>query len=148
MKRSLYISILFLFISLSGKAQTRVDLNNMVGFGCYDSGQPSKAVEKISRLLSKSNYQAIINLLNSNKGAEQFLAVVVAEKLSDTKRFHLTQAHKTKIDEICASKEMVSVCSGCMYFEKVPLKDLLNRQNLHQTKESANYWIAGKLSFN
>ena len=110
-------------------AQDNVDKKEMVGFACYFEGSPSKTVQKVTNKLNNKNYKAISKLLTSDNNAERFMAVITLEKLAELKRYELTQAEKKLITEIKQSNELVSICSGCTYFEKVSLKEILTEKN-------------------
>ena len=138
MKRILII--LFAFGSISiGIAQPNVNDDEMVGFACSIGGTPSNTVQKVSHLIDKRKYKVIIKLLDSDNNAERFLAVVVCEKLTELKKTTLTEELKGKISEIYKSDGIVSVCSGCTYWDNLTLKDMLNKEN--NMRISANYWL-------
>lgn len=132
------MTILFLIGILSGmNAQDNVDKNEMVGFACYFAGQPSKTVKKITTKLNKKKYSSIAKLLTSNNNAERYLAVISLERLAELNKYVLNETEKKLITEIKQSDELVSVCSGCTYFEKVSLKELLGKEK----KLFAKNWL-------
>ena len=145
---SLKIKFLLLTIILIGvhsiiSAQENIDENNLVGFGCFFEGAQSKSVEKVSRLLYQSKYKSIIKLLNSKNVAEKYLSVIVCEKLQESGKINLIKEDSIKIQQAYNSKDTISVCSGCTYFDKITLKDLLNKNN-PITSES-DFWLAKNL---
>jgi cephalosporin hydroxylase len=76
------IIILFLFCSSNFLfAQNDIDYKSLVGFACFSDGQASESVKKVNKLLLKSQYSKILNLLDSENNAEKYLAVIVSEKL-------------------------------------------------------------------
>lgn len=131
--------ILLMVIPSIGNSQGDIDVNEMVGFGCYEDGSQSKSVEKVSRLIDKSKFNSIIKLLDSDNNAERFLAVTVLEKLSDLGKINLTKKLRGKIAEIYNSDRIVSVCSGCIYWDKLTLKAVLEEGN--NMRVAADYWL-------
>lgn len=81
----------------------------------------------------------MVKLLDSENNAERFLAVIVCERLTELNKINLTQASKEKIEKIYSSTEMVSVCSGCAYWDTLSLKDILKTEN--KMRISANNWL-------
>lgn len=138
MKRAILLLFLIGIFSI-GNAQSNVDVKEMVGFGCYEDGSKSKPVQKVSRLIDKEEYDTIILLLDSKNNAEKFLAVVVCEKLSELNKVNLSKELKSKVTEIYKSNGIVSVCSGCIYWDKLTLKKILAKEN--NIRVSANYWL-------
>ena len=106
-------------------AQKNIDKNEMVGFACYFAGQPSKTVAKYSQKLNDENYKWISKRLESENKAEKYMSVIILEKLTETGKYKLNESELNLISEIKKSDELVSVFSGCTYFEKVSLKELL-----------------------
>ncbi|MFL1013702.1 hypothetical protein [Flavisericum labens] len=139
MKHIIFTLTFIISISINGIAQSNVDVNEMVGFGCYEDGSQSKPVQKVSRLIEKEKYNSIVKLLDSKNNAEKYLAVVVCEKLTELNKLTLTKELKEKIAEIYKSNGIVSVCSGCVYWDKLTLKKMLNKEN--DMRISANYWL-------
>ncbi|WP_439185936.1 hypothetical protein, partial [Carboxylicivirga taeanensis] len=122
------ISILVILL-LFGQAgfvfgQDSVDVNEMVGFGCYYGGQPSKTVKKVTQKLKNRNYKAIKKMLTSDNNAERYMAVITLEKLNELKAIKLYDNDYKNIDIIKNSNDLVSVCSGCVSFYKTELKNL------------------------
>ncbi|MFY0715401.1 hypothetical protein J1D01_17235 [Seonamhaeicola sp. NFXS20] len=139
MKQIIFTLTFIISISINGIAQSNVDVNEMVGFGCYEDGSQSKAVQKVSKLIDKEKYNSIIKLLDSENNAEKYLAVVVCEKLTELNKLTLTKELKGKISEVYKSNGIVSVCSGCVYWDKLTLKKMLDKEN--DMRISANYWL-------
>jgi hypothetical protein len=136
--RTKIITIVFLIGILSGiNAQDNVDQNEMVGFACYFAGQPSKTVEKVTKKLNTEKYNSIAKLLTSDNNAERYMAVISLEKLAELNKYKLNETEKNLISEIKKSDELVSICSGCTYFEKVSLKELLTEKK----KLFAKNWL-------
>ncbi len=124
--RTKIIIIVFLIGILSVvNAQENVDKNEMVGFACYFAGQPSKIVEKYAQKLNSENYNWISKQLESENKAEKYLSVITLEKLNELGKYNLSEIELNLISKIKQSDELVSICSGCTYFEKVSLKELL-----------------------
>ena len=140
-----WLIIVFTFligISISGNAQSNLDYNEMVGFGCGFGGEQSKSVQKVSKLIDKEKYNRIILLIDSDNNAEKFLAVVVCEKLDELNKLILSKELKEKISIVYKSYARVSVCSGCTYWDKITLKKMLEVD--HHMRLSANYWLNHK----
>ncbi|QXP62725.1 hypothetical protein [Polaribacter sp. HaHaR_3_91] len=136
--RTKILTIVFLIGILSGmNAQDNVDQNEMVGFACYFAGQPSKTVEKVTKKLNTKKYNSIAKLLTSDNNAERYMAVISLEKLAELNKYKLNETEKNLISEIKKSDELVSICSGCTYFEKVSLKELLTEKK----KLFAKNWL-------
>ncbi|NBP69869.1 MAG: hypothetical protein EBR30_11235 [Cytophagia bacterium] len=129
--------ILTYFISLSAIAQDNVELKEMVGFGCYLGGQPTKTVLKVEKLLASKNYEGISKLLTSRNSGEKYLAVISLQRLSDIGKYNLSEIEKELFSKAKESDEMVSVCSGCTYFDKVPMKTILSQDDFL----GSNYWL-------
>ncbi len=96
----------------------------MVGFACYYEGSASKTVKKVTRKLKNRNYSSISKLLNSENNAEKYMAVVTLEELAKRNKYKLDPKEKLLIEKIKNSDELVSVCSGCLFFQKMKLKDM------------------------
>ena len=139
MKRIVIAFIFIIGISISGNTQSNVDIDEMVGFGCYEEGRQSRPVEKISILIEKGKYNSIIKLLDSENNAKKYLAVIVCEKLAELNKLTLSQDLKEKIEVIYKSNGIVSVCSGCTYWDKLTLKNMLDKEN--EMRISADYWL-------
>jgi len=137
LKNLIYIFTIFVFISNSAIAQDNVDKNEMVGFACYFAGTPSKTVEKYIQKLNNENYKWISKKLNSENNAEKYMSVITLEKLNKLGKYKLNKTELTLIAEIKQSEELVSICSGCTYFEKVSLKELLTKKK----KLFAKNWL-------
>jgi hypothetical protein len=60
----------------------------MVGYGCYITGTPTKAVQKVSSFIDNEKIDEIIVLLDSKNAAEKYLAVIVLEKLDEKTKFN------------------------------------------------------------
>lgn len=140
--RTKILTIVFLFGIISViNAQDNVDKNEMVGFGCYSDGSESKTVEKYSRKIDAKNHKWISKKLNSKNNAERYMSVIILEELTKIGKYELTENELMKIAEIKNSTELVSVCSGCTYFEKIELKNMFTDEMLSM----GSYWLNYKL---
>ncbi|MGJ8594110.1 MAG: hypothetical protein ACSHXF_16285 [Aquaticitalea sp.] len=144
MKNLVIILTCFIGMSFSGKAQMDVDHKEMIGFGCGFAGQESESVQKVSKLIERKYYDAIVKLLDSDNNAERFLAVIVSEKLTELNKLSLKEETKEKILKLYKSNALVSVCSGCTYWDKLSLTKML--QNDHSIRVSSKYWLENILS--
>jgi hypothetical protein len=133
-----FISILLLIcISHCSLAQDNLNTKQMVGFGCYFSGQQTKPVIKVAKLIEDKKYKDISSLLNSKNEGERYLAVITLQRLADTGKYQLSQTEKELIEKAKLSDDLVSVCSGCTYFDKVPMKTMLSEKDLI----GSSYWL-------
>ena len=120
-------------------AQENGDKNEMVGFACYFAGQPSKTVEKYTKKLNSKNYKWISKRLESENKAEKYMSVITLEKLTELGKYKLNETELNLIAEIKESAELVSVCSGCTYFQKVELKNMFTDEMLTMANNRLNY---------
>ena len=139
MKQIIFTLTFLIGISLIGSAQSSVDLDETIGFDCGEAGSQSKVVQKVSKLIQKEKFNSIVLLLDSKNNAEKYLAVLVCEKLVALNKLNLTKAQNEKIAEIYKSNEIITVCSGCKYEEKLTLKNLLKKESL--MRSLANNWL-------
>ena len=144
MKKVLITLLFIIGLVFNANAQSKIDFNQMVGFGCGFAGEPSTIVQTVSNLIDTEDYLKIVQLLDSENNAEKFLAVVVCEKLSELNKIKITNDQKEKISSIHNSDALVSVCSGCTYWDQLTLKKMLVNNN--PMRVSANYWIESKFT--
>lgn len=135
--RTLLTITLTCFLSLSTIAQDNVNLKEMVGFGCYFEGRYTKTVIKVTKLLETKKYKEISKLLTSRNSGEKYLAVISLLRLTDNGQYNLSDNEKDLIEKAKESDDMVSVCSGCTYFDKVPMKTILIEKDLI----GSSYWL-------
>ncbi|WP_299323439.1 hypothetical protein [uncultured Maribacter sp.] len=132
------LTIVFLIGILSAvSAQDNVDKNEMVGFACFSEGSESKTVKKFAKKLNGGNYKWISKKLNSGNNAEKYMSVITLEKLTELEKYKLNQTELNLISKIKKSTELVSVCSGCTYFQKVELKNMFTDEKLSM----GSYWL-------
>ena len=144
MKRHLTLLILLFGLLSFANSQPNVDVDEMLGFACFYGGTQSKSVKKVSILIDEKKYDSIIELLDSKNKAEQYLAVIVIEKLDELDEIQLKNKQKDKISKLYSSKKKVSVCSGCIYWDKLTLESILKKNNKMRIPE--NYWLDNKIS--
>ena len=138
--RTKIITIVFLIGIFSvTNAQENVDKNEMVGFACYFAGQPSKTVKKYTQKLNSKNYKWVSKKLHSENNAEKYMSVITLEKLTELEKYELTQTELNLIAKIKKSPDLVSVCSGCTYFQKVELKDMFTDEMMTMASNWLNY---------
>ena len=135
--RALLTIMLTFFLSLSTIAQDNVNLKEMVGFGCYYDGKSTKTVVKVTKLLKTKNYKGISKMLTSGNNGEKYLAVISLQRLADNGQYNLSDNEKDLIAKAKLSDDIISVCSGCTYFAKVPMKTILTEDNFIGSK----YWL-------
>lgn len=129
MKRTAFRLIVLFFFSNVCFAQESIDKDALVGFGCFYEGTQSKTVEKVTKKLKNRNYKAISKMLVSENNAERYMAVITLENLVVLEMYVLTTTERKMIEEIKQSNELVSVCSGCMYFAEVSLNEIFSEEN-------------------
>lgn len=134
--RTLLTIMLTCFISLS-TAQDNVGSKEMVGFGCYAGGRSTAAVMKVEKLLRSKSYKEISKLLTSRNYGEKYLAVISLQRLADLGYYNLSDNEKDLIAKAKQSNDLVLVCSGCTYSDKVPMKSILAEDNFIGSK----YWL-------
>ncbi|WP_106793276.1 hypothetical protein [Aquimarina sp. Aq78] len=138
--RTKLLNIVFLIGILSVvNAQDNVDKNEIVGFACFFGGKPSKTVEKYTQKLNSKNYKWISKQLESENKAEQYMSVITLEKLTELRKYKLSETELNLIAEIKKSTKLVSVCSGCTYFQKVELKNMFTKEMLPMANDWLNY---------
>jgi len=136
------LTIVFLIGTLSVvNAQDNVEVNEMVGFACYYEGRPSKTVEKFTNKLKRKNYKWISKQLNSENNAEKYMSVITLEKLTEFGDYKLNETELNLITKIKKSAELVSVCSGCTFFQKVELKNMFTEEMLTMAGNWLNYYL-------
>lgn len=133
----LVYTLLLIITVMPVDAQDKTNFKTMVGFGCYFEGRPSESVIKVTKMLQNKKYQAIAVLLNSKNQAEKYLAVISIERLAKLKKYEPNESERLLIANAKKSNELVSVCSGCTYFEEMPLSVLLSEQNAL----GSDYWL-------
>lgn len=139
------LSIILFFASSIIFSQNNIDQKSLVGFACYSNGSASETVKKFNKLLSNAQYSKILNLLDSKNNAEKYLAVIASEKLEKLDKIKLSNDQKIKIKNIKNSKELVSVCSGCMYRDKLPLSQLFEEAENNPMKAYSDDWVKRKV---
>lgn len=110
-------------------AQDNVNKKEMVGFACYFGGQPTETVVKVTKLLKAKKYKKISSMLSSKNIGEKYLAIISLQRLDDMKEYQLSDLEKDLISKAKLSNDSISVCSGCTYFDKVPLKKILSEKS-------------------
>lgn len=139
--KNIFIITLIILSAIITNAQRDIDPKEMIGFGCYSNGMPSETVLKFSKLLAKSKYNSLTKFLDSKNNAEKALSVYVCTKLYRIGKLDLSSENLTKINSIKNSVEMVPVCSGCTYFQKVPIRELFKESDDGFFMNNGNYWF-------
>jgi len=136
-KKVLLLVIFLTGLSSTINSQVRKPHVGNIGFACDDTGEASWAVKRVYKLIKKSDFKSIATLINSRDTANQLLGVLLLEILQETNQIELTEEQERKILKRYSSEELVEVCEGCTYFEKVKLKKLLNKKEPHRMKKEA-----------
>ena len=110
---------------------------NTVGFGCYFQGAETPPVKRMRDLIEGHNFAGISKLLRRGKDCDKYLAVITLERLASLGQYTLTEDEETQISKIKASANLVSVCSGCTYFDKVALRTMFSEENFLGNQ----YWL-------
>lgn len=118
----------------TASAQFNSDSASMVGFACFYEGKPSKTVEKFTKKLNIKKYTWISKKLKSNNNAEKYLAVIALEKLKSISAYNLNHEEQKIILDIKKSKDLVEVCSGCSYFQKIELRNMFTPEMTMMSK--------------
>lgn len=117
-----------------------------VGFACYYSGTATKLVKKFENLIYKDDYNSIASYLNSDNSAERYLSVKIIERLIELEIYNISNVQSNYIAQSYNSAEVISVCSGCIYFDKIPLKDILSLSDFTKFDMETEYWLDKMLS--
>lgn len=122
---------------------------DMVGFGCGFGATKTKSVMIMEEYIKNKNYEKIKESLNSTNAAMQFLAVVVLENenINDSTLI-LYDPEIDLINQIKKSSIIVPVCSGCTYWDKIPLNELLIPSKENHMLQSANFWVKNIIKYN
>ncbi|WP_130287033.1 hypothetical protein [Aquimarina brevivitae] len=135
------IILLTFLLSYNGFAQDNINPKELIGFGCYMGGISSDIVNDVTFEIRDKKYKKVIKKLKSKNPAERFMAVIVAERLSELDKYQLTATDKELIKKAYLSTDLVSVCSGCTYFNQIQLKKLLVKDKENVMWTYANYWL-------
>ena len=117
------------------------DYNNTVGFVCGGAGSSTPIVSRVYEKIDGKKYNEIVAMLYSKNAAENFLAVVVCEKLSEKQKIKLTEKDLKKVAEHYKSNKTVEVCGGCTFMGFVKLSVLLKNQDEDKTRDDAEEWM-------
>lgn len=142
--KNLFLILTFL-VSFSGFAQDNINSKELIGFGCYEGGTSSDIVNDVTYAIYDKNYKKVIKKLKSKNPAERFMAVIVVERLSDLGKYELTETDKEFIKKAYESTDLVSVCSGCTYFDQIELKKLILKDEENFMWTYAKYWLEDNL---
>lgn len=130
--------ILLLMVSISTFSQQRSE-KEILGYTCGYSGSPTSVIIKFGNLLHDKKYKSIKALLYSKIPVENFLAVVISNKLADKKIITLTQSELERIDELYKSSEKIPICGGCTYYKEIELNKLLKSKE--DVREATSYFF-------
>ncbi len=84
------ISIILIFSTFFCFGQFK-DYNNTIGFICGGAGSSTPIVNRTYKKIDSKKYTAIISMLYSKNAAENFLGVILCEKLNDKGKIKLTE---------------------------------------------------------
>ena len=108
---------------------------------CGGAGSSTPIVSRVYKKLDNKNYKEIIAMLYSKNAAENFLGVVLCEKLSEKNKIKLAEKDLQKIEEHYKSNKTVEVCGGCTFMGFVKLSVLLKNEDENKTRDDAEEWM-------
>jgi len=117
------------------------DYNNTIGFMCGGAGSPTPIVNRVYNLLEEKKYEEITSMLFSKNPAENFLAVILCEKLKENGVLILSEKQSKRIAKLYKSNKKVEVCGGCTFMGFVKLSLLLNNKDEDKTREDTDEWL-------
>jgi hypothetical protein len=117
------------------------DYNNTIGFVCGGSGSSTPIIHRVFKKMEQKKYNKIIAMLYSKNPAENFLAVVLCEKLNEKEKIKLKEKDLQKIAEHYNSEKTIEVCGGCTFMEFVKLSILLKNEDENKTRDEAEEWL-------
>lgn len=121
--------------------QYEFESKNMIGLACGESGQSTRTVLLFSKLMLDSEYEKILQKLNSSIPAEKLLATIIIEKLSIRGDVSLNNNEKNQIETNKSSLDSISFCSGCTEFANLSSKDFFKSKNTFWLEEMNN-WLS------
>ena len=122
-------------------SQNDIDYKNMIGTACFESGQQSEKITLFSKLLKNKKHKEIADRLNSKNASERFLAAFILDKLHSLNKITLTFLDLQRINKVKKSSDLIQICSGCTYFEKVHTNILFEKNKDNFMLVNLNYWI-------
>ena len=117
------------------------DYDNTIGFICGGTGSSTPIVNRVYEKIDEKNYNEIIIMLYSKNAAENFLGVVLCEKLSEKGKIKLNEKDLQKIKKLYKSNKSVEVCGGCTIMGFVKLSVLLKNEDENKTRDDADEWM-------
>lgn len=136
------IIVLFLTITVTAFSNlvAQHSENGVVGFSCSFFGKPSLSVMKMSKLVSKSQYDKVKGKLVKGSMGEKYLAIILCETLVEENKIMLTETEKNIVKASYFSKARVPICAGCTMFQTVSMSELLNRTSVDYFGGRARKW--------
>jgi hypothetical protein len=116
--------------NIFAQVEFETDERKMVGFGCFYEGRETKVVTRFGKMLTQHRYESVIRMLQSKNTAERFMAVICVERLVAAGRITIDADEKALIEEIRTSEESVALCSGCLPYPDIPIKDAFDSEIL------------------
>ncbi len=107
-----------------------------IGYACGFTGSPSDVVVHFGNLLEEKKYDEIVDYLNSENPAENYMALIISERLEGVEVYTFSEAENQRREMIANMDVNIPYCSGCTEFSEVPLKDLIPLVSLE-----ANVWL-------
>lgn len=130
--------ILLLLVSIPTFSQQKSE-KEILGYACGYSGEPTSVIIKFGNLLHDKKYKSIKALLYSKIPVENFLAVVISNKLAAKKNMTLTKSELERMDELYKSTEKVPICGGCTYYKEIELNKLLKSKE--DVRQATDYFF-------
>lgn len=145
MRKQLLLLLLIVLIKSSPTYSQYKDYDKVLGFACGGAGSSTSVVRNAGTFLFEKKYKPIIKFLYSKNTAENFLGVIICEKLEQKKLIILKQKDLQRISMLYKSDKLVAVCGGCIPSENLKLSLLLKYKNSEGIREEADYWLNGIL---
>lgn len=105
------------------------DEKTLVGFGCSYDGQPSEAVQSITKILQARKYADLLKKISSDRPAEKYLATFACLKLLKKKKIELDCNQLAQMAANEKSDLLVYFCAGCTQNGKYKLSQLFSEKN-------------------
>ena len=144
MKQSFLILTILISFYCSAQSETeskKFDLKSYIGFACSATGSKTKAVKTFSSLVKEKKFSKIKKKLFSENNGDKFLSAVICERLEMKNLIVLNENEKKQIAKIKQSKEEITICSGCLYQDKISIKELFEKSEKNILSSEIENWL-------